>query len=135
MSDDQPDRLSRISTVWSLVARAQGGPDAEAAAQASLLERYQRAVHRHLLRGSGDPAAADELFQEFTLRFLRGDFRRADESRGRFRDYVRASLNNLIREYRGRQAARAAQACLERAEEVPAAEEPIDLDAEFLTAW
>src|SRR3954451_15713755 len=103
-------RLSRISTVWTLVARAQGGPEeAEASAQAALLERYEEPIHRHLVRGLRNPAAADELLQEFALRFLRGDFRHADAGRGRFRDYVRAALNNLIREYRGRQARSANQ--------------------------
>lgn len=132
--DPEKNQLSRISTLWTLVARARGGPDnAEALAQAALLDRYHQAVHRHLIRGLRSPAAADELLQEFALRFLRGDFHRAAPDRGRFRDYVRAALNNLIREYRGRQAAQAVPA-LEAPEEVPDAE-AADLDAEFVANW
>src|SRR5688572_4826917 len=124
MDREAEQRLSRISTVWSMVARARGGPeDAEAEAQKALLERYHQAVHRHLVRGTGGAAAADELFQEFTLRFLRGDFRRADEGRGRFRDYVRAALNNLIREHKGKQARLQKQAAAGQAEQVAAPEE------------
>jgi RNA polymerase sigma-70 factor (ECF subfamily) len=127
------ERLSRIETRWSLVARSQGGPqEAEAVAQAALLERYQQAIYRHLIRGTGNANLADELFQEFALRFMRGDFRRANEERGRFRDYVRAALNNLIRANRAPQAG---QVSLQHAEQVPATEEPIDLDGEFLTNW
>jgi hypothetical protein len=47
---------------------------------------YHRAVHRYLLGALRDEDAAEELFQEFALRFVRGDFRWADRGRGRFRD-------------------------------------------------
>ncbi len=136
MNQDSSNRLSRLSTSWTLVEQARGGPEeAEAAAQAALLERYQEAIYRHLLRGTRSPTAADELFQEFALRFLRGDFRRAEETRGRFRDYVRAALNNLISTHRAREARKAKQAHLQQAEEVPEEAAPADLDQEFLTSW
>src|SRR5262249_5718532 len=43
-----------------------------------------------------------ELFQEFGLRLVRGDFRRADPERGRFRDYVKTTLFHLIVDYQNR---------------------------------
>lgn len=133
---DEPHQLSRISTIWTLVSRASGGPeDAESSAQTALIQRYQLAIYRHLIRGTRSPNVADELFQEFALRFIRGDFRRANESRGRFRDYVRAALNNLISNYRGREASEADKKPLDHAEEVPSAEAPLDLDREFLANW
>jgi RNA polymerase sigma-70 factor (ECF subfamily) len=73
------------------------GPDATA--QRVLMERYHRAVYRYLLGAVRDPDAAEELFQEFAMRFLRGDFRRATPRRGRFRDYVKAALSNLVNGY------------------------------------
>src|SRR5262249_46041323 len=62
------------------------------------------AVHRYLLGALRDEEAADELFQEFALRFLSGDFRRVTASRGRFRDYVRTVLIHLVTDrHRARQ--------------------------------
>jgi DNA-directed RNA polymerase specialized sigma24 family protein len=46
-----------------------------------------------------DPEVADDLAQEFALRFLRGDFQRADPERGRCRDYLKRALINLVHDY------------------------------------
>src|SRR5689334_15571752 len=106
MERRNPDqRLSRISTLWSAMAQAHQGPaDEAAAAQRLLLERYAGAAYRYLLAAAGD--AADDLFQEFALRFLRGDFRRADPRRGRFRDYLKAALIHLAHDHGRAQARR-----------------------------
>ena len=100
---DDP-RLNQISTQWALVFSAHGAAEDEAAAaRAALMNRYAGAVQRYLLGALHDEEAAGELAQEFALRFLRGDFRRADPSKGRFRDYVARSLHNLVMNYhRGR---------------------------------
>src|SRR5689334_23244292 len=94
------DRLSRINTLWTMVRQAHGqtaeGTDE---AQRVLMDRYCAAVHRYLLGALRDEEAADELFQEFALRFLRGDFRRTDAKRGRFRDYLRTTLIHLVTDY------------------------------------
>jgi RNA polymerase sigma-70 factor (ECF subfamily) len=102
MERANPDqRLSRITTLWSAVTRAHQGPADEAgAAQRLLLERYAGAAYRYLLAAAGAGDAADDLFQEFALRFLRGDFRRADPQRGRFRDYLKAALIHLVHDHR-----------------------------------
>ncbi len=71
------ERLSRISTFWSAVHVAHEDPaDARQAAQNLLLERYSGAAYRYLLGAVRDPDVAAELFQDFALRFLRGDFQR-----------------------------------------------------------
>ena len=62
--------------------------------------RYAGAVHRYLLAALRDPEAAEELDQEFAVRFLRGDFHRADPARGRFRDFVKRALRNLMIDHR-----------------------------------
>jgi DNA-directed RNA polymerase specialized sigma24 family protein len=93
--------LSRISTLWSAVTQAHQGPaDAAGAARQLLLERYGGAAYLYLLAAVGDADAADDLFQELALRFLRGDFQRADPRRGRFRDYLKAALIHLVHDHR-----------------------------------
>ena len=42
---------------------------------------------------------ADDLAQEFAYRFVRGDFRNADPAKGRFRDYLKTALRNLINDH------------------------------------
>ncbi len=96
-------RLSLITTMWNLVAQAHlGSGDEAAAARRQLMERYHGAAYRYLLGAVRDPDAADELFQEFALRMARGDFHRADPQRGRFRQFLKVALLNLVREYRKR---------------------------------
>src|SRR5438132_629599 len=99
-------RLSQISTQWSQVFEAHRDPaDELAAARWTLLQRYSGAVYRYLLGAVRDPEVASELSQEFAFRFVRGDFRRADPERGRFRAYVKRALAHLVADhYRARQA-------------------------------
>ncbi len=80
--DDDDLHLSRIQTAWSMVRRAHGDHTAVQAAQQSLLDRYGGAVRRYALAALRDEDAADEVFQEFALRFVRGDFGNADPERG-----------------------------------------------------
>jgi DNA-directed RNA polymerase specialized sigma24 family protein len=104
---ESDERLSRIVTQWTAVLGAHAGAAGGAeSVRNRLLLRYSGAAYRYLLGAVRDPDAAAELCQEFAVRFLRGDFRRADPSRGRFRDYVKAALSNLATDYhRARQAA------------------------------
>jgi DNA-directed RNA polymerase specialized sigma24 family protein len=96
--------LSRIETHWTAVFQAHQGEAALVAeAQSALMRRYGGAVHRYLLASLRDPEAADDLSQEFALRFLRGDFRNADPGKGRFRDFLKSSIYHLMVDYhRGR---------------------------------
>lgn len=106
-SGEIDQRLSRIVTMWTMVLRAHGMDGAGAQdAQCRLLDRYRGAVFRYLLGAVRDPDAAEELAQEFALRFVRGDFRRANPERGRFRSYLKTALIHLVTDYqRARQAA------------------------------
>jgi Sigma-70 region 2 len=100
MRGSEPDRLSKISTNWQeLFATASPATGVEAAAQHALVLRYCGAVYQYLLAATRDVHAADDLAQEFALRFLRGDFRRADPGRGRFRDYVKSVLFRLVADH------------------------------------
>ena len=92
--------LSRIETHWTAVFQAhQGLPTEAAAAQAALVRRYGGAVHRYLLASLRDAEAADDLAQEFALRFFRGDFRNADPGQGGFRDFLKRAVYHLMVDY------------------------------------
>jgi RNA polymerase sigma factor (sigma-70 family) len=98
-------RLSRISTLWTMVFQAHGQPAGVADAQRVLVQRYSGAVYRYLLGAVRDPDVAADLSQELALRFVRGDYRRADPDKGRFRDYLKTALIHLVTDYhRARQA-------------------------------
>src|SRR5262245_44520612 len=90
-------RLSGIATQWTAVFRAHGETtDSAVSARNRLMLRYSGAVYRYLLGAVRDPDVASDLCQEFAVKFLRGDFRRAAPERGRFRDYVKSALVNLV---------------------------------------
>ncbi|MEZ6059390.1 MAG: sigma-70 family RNA polymerase sigma factor [Planctomycetaceae bacterium] len=91
--------LSSIQTSWSIVHDAKLGTNAVAAAREKLLRRYRGAVYRYLLAVVKDAAVADDLTQDFALKFTRGDFRTADPQRGRFRKFVKTAVLNLVRDH------------------------------------
>jgi len=96
--------LNEIATLWSVVHQAHHGTtDAVGRAQQVLMERYSGSVYRYLLGALRDRHAADDLFQEFALRFVRGDFKNANPQRGRFRDFVKTALYHLIVDFQKRQ--------------------------------
>jgi RNA polymerase sigma factor (sigma-70 family) len=130
-------RLSQINTRWTLLIQAHGGSmDDQTAALSRLVERYQPAVYRYLLGAVRDPDVADDQFQEFALRFVRGDFRRVEAGRGRFRDYVRTVLVNLVNAHR-KQRARALPVVTDTpAEAVSEPEAAAGKDEQqFLASW
>jgi RNA polymerase sigma-70 factor (ECF subfamily) len=135
VADDVKQHLSQISTAWTLVARAHETPgDVQAAAQRVLIERYQEAIYRYLLGASRNQDAADELFQEFALRFVRGDFRRANPEKGRFRDFVKTALINLVISHQ-RKRGKAPLQSPGAGDDVAAPPDSLDPDKDFLTYW
>jgi RNA polymerase sigma-70 factor (ECF subfamily) len=109
--------------------------DHHAGDQRALLERYGGTVHRYLLGALRDPDAADELFQEFCLRFLRGAFQRADRDRGRFRDFVKTALFHLVVDYRQGLMSRPRGLEPGMPEPAVAPPEPGDTERGFLESW
>ncbi len=108
MSGDQ--HISRITTIWTEVFQAHGSDtDAARQAQDAVLARYSQPIYRYLLKLLGDVHAADEVFQEFALAFVRGGFRHADPQRGRFRDYLKVTLVRLVSKHRQRRPLAGAQ--------------------------
>jgi RNA polymerase sigma-70 factor (ECF subfamily) len=133
---DPEQRLSRIATLWSEVFQAHGATtDVNATARNRLMMRYSGAAYRYLLGAVRDPEAAGELCQEFAVRFLRGDFRRADPRRGRFRDYVKAALANLVNDYHRARQAWPRPLAADAPEPAAPAEPDLPSDEDFLGGW
>jgi RNA polymerase sigma-70 factor (ECF subfamily) len=133
---EQHPQLTQLTTEWSLVFQAHSGsPEQVAAAQVELMGRYAGAVHRYLLAALRDPDAASELAQEFALRFLRGDFHRAEPARGRFRDFVKRALRNLMIDHRRRRATRPRPMGDDLPEPIEPARADTDFDRRFLASW
>jgi DNA-directed RNA polymerase specialized sigma24 family protein len=126
-------RLSRIDTLWTVVCQAKDPDDAVRAAQRCMLERYSGAVRRYLLGATRDEDAADELAQEFALRFLRGGLRGAAPGRGRFRDYVKGVLIHLVANYHDGARKKLVRFGVRHPE--PADDSPADQEQAFLTGW
>jgi len=136
--DPAPPRshLSRISTPWTLVGRAhEGAQDCAAHAQRLLLQRYCGAAYRYLRRALRNDDAALDLLQEFVLRFLRGDFRRADSASGRFRDYLKTSLIHLVTDYYREQRAQPRPLPADIHERTFATDHELENEATFLQSW
>ncbi|HEV3445544.1 MAG TPA: sigma-70 family RNA polymerase sigma factor [Gemmataceae bacterium] len=134
---DLTDRLSAIETQWTALFQAHRDPgDATTAAQRQLLLRYYGAVYRYLLGILHDAVAAEDLTQEFAVRFLRGDFHRADPQRGRFRDFLKTALRHLAQDHWRKQ--EKAPAHLAHGSGQPSAagsEENEEGDKAFLDKW
>jgi RNA polymerase sigma-70 factor (ECF subfamily) len=97
---DREPRLSELSTQWTMLFEAtHGTPEQISAALKLLMLRYSGAVHRYLLKTVGDAEVVKELDQEFALRFLKGSFLKYDPNLGRFRDYVKRAVRNLMIDY------------------------------------
>jgi DNA-directed RNA polymerase specialized sigma24 family protein len=127
-------RLSRLTTLWTLVSRANDEDSQARAAQQALLERYGGGIRRYLVASLRDADAADELYQEFAFRFVRGGLRGADRSRGRFRDYVKGVLFHLVADHFKKQQRQPRQLHPDHPE--PAEESPPGGEDEaFLASW
>jgi RNA polymerase sigma-70 factor (ECF subfamily) len=131
--ESSEQRLSRISTAWTVLQQAHEGPAEEAArAQKLLVQRYGGAVHRYLLAALRDPHAADDLTQEFALSLVRGAFHNVEPGRGRFRDYVKTVLFRLVANYRRREHKQARLPAKALPERLAIAEEA---DRAFRESW
>ncbi|WP_235963644.1 RNA polymerase sigma factor [Tautonia rosea] len=102
-SDAIPERLTELPTDWHLVRTAhEEGPEGREAMR-HLIGRYHDAVERYLRLKLRDPNLADEVLQEFWIKLLNHKLAGADNTKGRFRDYLRTVLHRLIIDhFRGR---------------------------------
>jgi RNA polymerase sigma factor (sigma-70 family) len=131
---DKDPRLSQLSTQWSMLTDAYDVSTAEfdRALQFQTL-RYLGAVHRYFLKTVRDPDVVQDLNQEFATRFLAGSFLKYDPKLGRFRDYIKRAVRNLMLDFhRRRGKARQIESKWERS----IVDETADAaDETFIEAW
>jgi RNA polymerase sigma-70 factor (ECF subfamily) len=101
MSDfRESSRLDAISTRWSLLAQAREGSLTTAGqARGAMVLRYAPAIRRYLGAIVANRDDAEDLMQDVLVRLMAGDFCGADPSRGRFRDLLKVSLRNMVRNF------------------------------------
>ncbi|MEM9587317.1 MAG: sigma-70 family RNA polymerase sigma factor [Planctomycetota bacterium] len=129
------DRLSRIETVWAVIHDAHAdGETVRGLAQHELLVRYGEAVRRYLLGALRDDAAAEETFQEFAIRLLRGDYRSANPDKGRFRGFLKVVLSRLVADHY-RKLSRRKETTLDAEFDVGDDSEVQDREQAFVNVW
>jgi RNA polymerase sigma factor (sigma-70 family) len=94
-----------METWWTILRNAHADSTRQArSARALLIDRYEGVVRRYLLAMVRDPEAAQDLFQEFARGVLSGQFHNVHPEKGRFRNYLKTCLCNLVNRHRARQA-------------------------------
>jgi RNA polymerase sigma factor (sigma-70 family) len=134
--EDDDLHISRINTAWSMVREAHGDHTAVQSAQQRLLEKYGGAVRKYALSALRNEDAAEDVFQEFALKFVRGDFGNADPQRGRFRAFVKTVVYRLIVDYQRRVKKLGREGAMHSNIAEPAeSEESKNDDEVFRTSW
>jgi RNA polymerase sigma factor (sigma-70 family) len=133
----QNEHLSRIETLWSVVRQAHATDSAAtSAARAQLIDRYGSAIRSYLMACLRDSDAVDEVFQEFSLRFVRGELAGVSPDKGRFRSYIKTVIYHLVADF-GRKKKRYQAAAIEH-ESLLAENRDDDtshLDRQFQESW
>ncbi len=139
MEPETPDslHLSHIKTDWAWIQQAHHGtsPEMIRYAQERLLQRYGNAVRRYLLGALHDENAADDLFQDFCLRFVRGDFHNASPERGRFRQFLKTVLYHLVVDYQRRRRKTPQALATDVADPDDPTEKESESDRKFMNTW
>jgi RNA polymerase sigma-70 factor (ECF subfamily) len=134
MLDDA--HLSQIDTLWSVMRRAHGqGQTLATSAQQQLLQRYGGAAKRYLRAVVKDADVAEDLYQDFAVKFLRGDFAGAAPDRGRFRAFLKTTLFRMAMDHHRRRQRGPQRQEWDSAIQPVAAEEERESDVQFAASW
>jgi RNA polymerase sigma-70 factor (ECF subfamily) len=129
-------RLSKIDTLWSVVRKAHVEDNEIATtAQQRLLELYAGAIRNYLIGSLRDEDLAEDLFQEFALKFVAGDFKTVDSNKGRFRSYVKTVLSRMVAGHYRKKTTRREQNLAEEYAEADSNRLGHDDDERFLINW
>ena len=126
-------RISGISTNWEQILaahRTYNGHENVNPAKLEVLRKYLVCVYQYICGATKDHHVAEDLAQDFALRFLRGDFRNVSPAKGRFRDYLKRALRNMVSDHFKSQNRKRE---LEEHLEPPADSEQLDKD--FVAQW
>jgi RNA polymerase sigma-70 factor (ECF subfamily) len=105
-----------------------------------LLLQYSTAAHAYLLGalrhldGKRRQEVADDLGQDFAVRFIRGDFLKVDPERGRFRDFLKVVLSRMVADFYRRSPPQG-QSLLTGGIEPAAPDQALEQDREFVKNW
>lgn len=95
-----------LTTRWTAIARCAQEDDLAFAARSDLCRTYWGPVNSHLRRNGFNGHDAEDLTQGFFEHILsRPWFAKADNSRGRFRNFLLSSLQNFVKDVYSKQAA------------------------------
>jgi RNA polymerase sigma factor (sigma-70 family) len=102
--DHESDRISRISTQWTLLQQAHqsDATDDAIAARSAVVQRYIGPIYRYLQKVMLDPASAEDVAHDVVLKLMQGQLAGASPDRGRFRDYLKTILLNSARAWHRR---------------------------------
>jgi RNA polymerase sigma-70 factor (ECF subfamily) len=93
--------LAWIPTTWAKVLEGRGQTDTARDARNALLVRYHEAVYQYFRLKIRNPHHARDLYSNFALKLLETDrvVRNCDPTRGRFRNYLKTVLQNMLTDY------------------------------------
>lgn len=133
---EELERLSQIETLWSVVRQAhETDPSGAREAQRKLLQQYGNAIRRYLNTRLRDPVAADDVYQDFAIKFVQGDFHNATPEKGRFRTFIKTVLFRQVADhYRARKRQPALQLDVRLVEPV-ADSDAEQQDEKFAEVW
>lgn len=134
---NQHERISRITTNWDgLLSAHRSDGDDQRSARAEILKRYSFSICQYISSIARDSDVADDLAQEFALRFIRGDYKAVDPNKGRFRDYLKSSLRNLVMDhFRKRRGNDATLSQVGQLEDKLELSQLTQMEADFHTHW
>lgn len=119
-----------------MIGRAHAEGPSKDDARLDLLRQYEFAIRRYLQASVRDADAVEEIFQEFSLKLVRGDFRGADQAKGRFRALVKTSLHHLIVDWYRAKKRQPQQPADDQLQHQAASDDSApDPDEAFLEAW
>lgn len=134
------DRLSQIETLWSIVRQAHSPDDVDSSeecrlAQEALLQRYGGPIRRYLLGALRDESAADEVYQEFAVRFVSGHYRQASPDKGKFRSFLKTVLFRLVADHYRKRSRNRSMPMEQAVNEPEAADDRETREAQFAEVW
>jgi len=99
-----PRHISQIHTdpvvlKWLTSSPTDLGDDVVTAARRRFFDRYCGPVYTFVRTMLSDPNATDEVVQQFAVRVMERSFRGYRPEKGRFRDYLKTTLRNMVTDY------------------------------------